>query len=346
MKLSHEQKVKSLQRLSWLVHCILIKPLAFLNKNPIMLKTGSFHLVYFGLLASLGFMASLSIAFFYLDARGCFSDLPVFLVTLFYVLSCMIGVKALYFFSLGKKFFQKPLDYLNETTMYNQGGVFGIFVVGIVIVFVYDINLMVMMDAMALSGSLGLFFGRLGCFNYGCCFGKPTNGPAHVAYHRSRSKVIRTNPELRGVPLVPTQLYTAYIDLLMFIIFVVAVNIYPADGLISLIFIFIFNGFRMFIQPYRFTEQSDLMNFKKMAIIYLTGYVLIWFVAFLVSGATLVQRASEVSFNPVAWAVFVMTTPDVFLSIVIAGIITFLFFGLHGRQLGTHINLAKGEYAD
>lgn len=88
------------------------------------------------------------------------------------------------------------------------------------------------------------------------------------------------------------------------------------------------------------------MNFKKMAIIYLTGYVLIWFVAFLVSGATLVQRASEVSFNPVAWAVFVMTTPDVFLSIVIAGIITFLFFGLHGRQLGTHINLAKGEYAD
>jgi len=342
MNLFHKQKKNISQNLSLLIYAILIKPMTFLNKNPIMLKIGSFHLVYFGFFASLGGMAALTVFYFYLHTRGSFSGIAVLPVALFYVLGSMIGVKAFHLFTLGKKFFQKPLTYLNETTMYNQAGVFGILAVGIIVAFVYHIKLMIMFDAMALSGSLGLFFGRLGCYNYGCCFGKPTKHPAHITYYRDSSKIIRTNPELRGVPLVPTQLYTAYFDLLIFVIFVVVANIYPADGLISLVFVFIFNGFRMSIQRHRFTEQSDRINFAKMALIYLIVGLLIWLIVFLANGSTLVSRASQVSLTPVSWAVFVITTPGVLLSTIIIGVITLLFFGLHGRELGTHINLSKG----
>jgi prolipoprotein diacylglyceryltransferase len=335
-----EKKKNISQNLSLLIYAILIKPMAFLNKNPIMLRIGSFHLVYFGLFASLGGMAALTVFYFYLHTRGSFSGIAVLPVSLFYVLGSMIGVKTFHLFTLGKKFFQKPLTYLNETTMYNQAGVFGILVVGIIVAFVYHIKLMIMFDAMALAGSLGLFFGRLGCCNYGCCFGKPTESPAYITYSIDSSKIIRTNPELRGVPLVPTQLYTAYFDLLIFIVFVVIANVYPIDGLIALVFVFVFNTFRMSIQRYRFTEQSDLMNYSKMAMIYLIIGLLIWLIAFLSNGSTLAFRTSQVSLTPVAWAVFVMTTPGVLLSTVIAGVIALLFFGLHGRELGTHINIS------
>lgn len=340
MNLSRERKINSSQRLSMLVHYILIKPLAFLNKNPIILKTGSFHLVYFGLFASLGFMASVCTFFFYLHARSGIADLNLLPIALSYAVGDMIGVKIFYFFKLGRNFFQKPLSYLNETTMYNQGGLFGVLTAGVIVALVYDIKLIILFDALALSSVLGLFFGRLGCCNYGCCFGKPTDSPVHIVYTSESSKIIRTNPELHGVTLAPTQLFTAYFDLLMFVVFVVLANLYSADGLIALIFIFAFNGFRMIIQKHRFIEQSDLMNFSRVALIYLFAGMIIWTAAFWAGGGGLETRTFQAPLTPASWVAFMNTTPNVLLSMIIAGVLMFIFYGLHGAKLGTHINLS------
>jgi len=346
MRLSHEKKMKHSQRLSWLVHHILIEPLAFLNKNPIMLKTGSFHLVYFGLFAALGAMASLSIFYFYLHTRGFFSGLPVLPVALAFVMGDMIGVKALYYISLGGKFFRDPKRYLNETTMYNQGGLMGMTMIGIAVALAGNINLLVMFDAMVIAGSFALFLGRLGCYNYGCCFGKPTCSHVHVKYRLDSSKIMRTNPELRNIPLVPTQLYSAYFDLFMFIVFISITLLYPADGLIALTFVVLFNGFRILIQRYRFTEPSDLLNFTGMAILYFVLGLILWLFLFTINGGKLTAQPLQNPFTFAAWEQFVLAAPGVMLSMVITGIVTFVFYGLHGRQLGTHINLAKKEYAD
>ena len=323
------------------IHYFLIKPVALINKNPVMLKTRSFHVVYFGLFSSLGFAASAGVFFFYLHTRDFLTGLPVLPIALLYLLGDMIGVKAFYFFALGREFFKKPLLYLNETTMYNQGGLFGMLAVGISVAFLYGINMLVMFDALALSSCIGLFFGRLGCCNYGCCFGVPTHSPVSITYEEPNSKIIRTNPELRGVALVPTQLYTAYFDLFMFVIFSVIANAFPADGLISLIFIFLFNGFRIIIQKYRFTEPSDRLNFTRTAVIYLLAGLAVWGTVFTAGGATWSFYAPCVSLTPVSLARFLAASADVCLSMVIIGVVAFLFYGLHGRKLGTHLNLER-----
>jgi prolipoprotein diacylglyceryltransferase len=123
-----------------LIHSVFIHPLAFLNKNPIMLKTNSFQIVYFGLFAACGVMATVSISFFYLHARGCFSDLAPIPTALVLVAADLIGVKVLYYFALGKKFFLHPKTYLNETTMYNQGGLFGVVIAAAAIAFLKGID--------------------------------------------------------------------------------------------------------------------------------------------------------------------------------------------------------------
>lgn len=326
--------------MSLLIHGVLIKSLAFLNNNPVMLKTESFHLVYFGLFAALGAMASLSIFCFYLHLRGFFSGLPVLPVALAFTMGDMIGVKVLYYISLGSKFFQNPKGYLNETTMYNQGGLMGMVLVGTAIGLINNINLLIMFDAMVIACSFALFLGRLGCYNYGCCFGKPTCSHMHVKYHFDSSKIIRTNPEFKDVPLVPTQLYTAYFDLFMFIVFTGIALLYPADGLITLTFVVLFNGFRVCIQKYRFTEPSDQLNYTKMAVFYFVFGLSIWLFLFLINGGKLIVQPLQNPLTFAAWVQFVLTATGLMSSMVVIGIIVFVFHGLHGRKLGTHFNLS------
>jgi prolipoprotein diacylglyceryltransferase len=303
-----------------------------------MLKTNSFQIVYFGLFAACGVIATVSISFFYLYAKGCFSDLSPIPTALILVAADLIGVKVLYFFALGKKFFLHPKTYLNETTMYNQGGLVGVVIAAAAIAFLNRIDPLIMFDAMVLGGSFGLFLGRLGCYNYGCCFGIPTSSSIHVTYHPSCSKIIRSNPELKGVPLVPTQIYSAYLDLFLFIISVGLALINRGSGLITLAFILLFNGFRVTIQKVRFVEKSDLAGFSTIAIIYLVTGLVMWILLFLAGGGTMVSRPFQVPFTLKSWAHFTVHI-DVMLALLITGTMSFLFYGVHGKELGTHTNL-------
>ncbi|MBI3551748.1 MAG: prolipoprotein diacylglyceryl transferase [Elusimicrobia bacterium] len=54
------------------------------------------------------------------------------------------------------------------------------------------------------------FFGRLGCFMAGCCFGRPTRVPWGVIFNDPRSMLAAEAPQLLGVPIHPTQLYEAF----------------------------------------------------------------------------------------------------------------------------------------
>ena len=66
-------------------------------------------------------------------------------------------------------------------------------------------------DLASPSAALGLFFGRIGCFLAGCCWGRPTKLPWGVVF---------TNPQsfapTHTLPLHPTQLYESFGGLLLF----------------------------------------------------------------------------------------------------------------------------------
>jgi prolipoprotein diacylglyceryltransferase len=327
------------------VYYVLIKPLAFLNKYPVLLKTRSYHLVNFGTFATIGAVITTSIFFFYLHVRGYKIDLPGPLLAVIFMLGDIVGVKLLYIIAAVKKLSSKTLVSINETVMYNQGGLLGIVTAGAIVALLNDIPLFVMFDTLIISCTFSLFIGRIGCYNYGCCFGNPTHGVVNVVYHNDLSKVIRSNPELKDIPLIPTQLYSSYFDLFMFIIFVLSVRIYPTDGLMSIVFLFLFNGFRIFIQRYRFREKSDLIDFSSTAISYLVGSLALWLFLFGYNGWRFVHHTLMVPWTIKEWINFVYTTPDVLAAMAFVGVITFLFYGVHGRRLGTHMNVLK-HYAD
>jgi phosphatidylglycerol:prolipoprotein diacylglycerol transferase len=76
--------------------------------------------------------------------------------------------------------------------------------------------------------ALGHFFGRLGCFAAGCCYGKPTVGALGVAFPRgslAQVELARDGKLAPGatatMPLHPTQLYEALAELVNFVLLTV-----------------------------------------------------------------------------------------------------------------------------
>ena len=89
----------------------------------------------------------------------------------------------------------------------------------------------------ALSLPLGEAIARLGCYVYGCCWGRPTvsrlGSRFGVRYTSPDSKVVRCAPHLHNVKIHPAQLYALVVYLAMFVVFYAIVPYLPFDGALT-----------------------------------------------------------------------------------------------------------------
>ena len=91
------------------------------------------------------------------------------------------------------------------------GGFIGAVIAAFVLLHRYHIPFLRTADALAPSLALGHFFGRLGCFAAGCCYGTICPEPWGVTFTHPLAHSISGTP--LGVPLHPTQLYEAALNL-------------------------------------------------------------------------------------------------------------------------------------
>lgn len=84
------------------------------------------------------------------------------------------------------------------------GAIIGVIVLPFIYSRIRKINYFRYIDAVVVSGAMGIFIVKLGCFIAGCCYGSPTN----VAW-----AVIR-----EGMAIHPTQLYDSLVNLAIFVI--------------------------------------------------------------------------------------------------------------------------------
>jgi phosphatidylglycerol:prolipoprotein diacylglycerol transferase len=72
-------------------------------------------------------------------------------------------------------------------------------------------------DAAAPAAALGIAVGRIGCLSAGCCYGRPIDWGTGVEWPWGLVFLQGVVPEpLRGIPLHPTQVYSALAALLLF----------------------------------------------------------------------------------------------------------------------------------
>jgi len=87
------------------------------------------------------------------------------------------------------------------------GGLIGALAATVILLRRYQLPFFKVADVLVPSVALGHFFGRLGCFSAGCCYGRACAPAWGVVFtHRLASEISGTP---LGVPLIPTQLYEA-----------------------------------------------------------------------------------------------------------------------------------------
>jgi phosphatidylglycerol:prolipoprotein diacylglycerol transferase len=102
--------------------------------------------------------------------------------------------------------------------------------------------------------ALGLFFGRIGCYFAGCCYGKETSLPRGVIFTDPTS-LARLN-----VPLHPTQLYDAVNGLALFLFLLWKEKRKAFDGQIFFFFLLLYSIARFFIEMLRGDPRGFLFR--------------------------------------------------------------------------------------
>ena len=172
--------------------------------HPILFEIGPIKIFTYGFLLALGFLSAIFVAG--REARrlgippGKFFDLCFYII-----LAALVGSRLLYVLLELRTFIAHPLKIfaLWEGGLVFQGGVILAFLVAVYYIRRHGLPWRATLDALGLGTPLGQFFGRLGCFMAGCCWGSPADLPWSVVF---------SNPDtlcpLRE-PLHPAQLYEA-----------------------------------------------------------------------------------------------------------------------------------------
>lgn len=174
-----------------------------------------------------------------------------------------------------------------ESTGAYTGGILGAFL----FLKFFKINYLKAFDAIAPAIALCLFFGRLGCFMDGCCFGKitslpwgisfPQNSPAYLM--QLNQGVIDTSYD-HSLPVHPTQVYEMLFGLLLFIILIFSRKLKNTPGLGLVIYFICYAVFRFVIEFLRGDDRGILVGLSLPQIfsilIFFAGQIFVAFVVF------------------------------------------------------------------
>jgi phosphatidylglycerol:prolipoprotein diacylglycerol transferase len=220
--------------------------------HPVLFKFGSITLYTYGLFVGLGFMVAVWLANRRAATRGITSEQ---ISDLFFVVlvASIIGARLFYVVLNLSEFTSDPL---NIFKIWNGGLVFyGGFIVALGTAMVWvkkqGMDLWTVADLLAPPIALGHAVGRLGCLFAGCCYGRECHLPWAIEFHNPDSLAPL------GVLLHPTQLYSVFSNLSIFLIVLLIDRKKRFKGQVFWAYIMIYGLFRSFIEMFRGDFRGD-----------------------------------------------------------------------------------------
>jgi phosphatidylglycerol:prolipoprotein diacylglycerol transferase len=205
--------------------------------HPEILQLGPFHLRSYGLMLAVAFLVGTFVSL--REARRLELDEDKVLSVILVVLVCSIlGARALYVMEHVQQFRRE----WGSVLALWQGGLtlYGGVVAGTAAAFYsarhWGLPVWRVLDALTPAMALGVFFGRIGCFLNGCCYGRPTQLPWGVVFPADSFAGV----EFGNVPVHPSQLYFAGAGLLLFAVVWLARRRVRTPGVLTWSFLALF----------------------------------------------------------------------------------------------------------
>ncbi|WP_370784667.1 prolipoprotein diacylglyceryl transferase [Ruminococcus callidus] len=182
--------------------------------------------------------------------------------------------KLLYTYSLEKTL---KFEYsLKESGIVYLGGLLGYLVMLKILCFIKDRNWNEISDITAVIVPLFHFFGRIGCFFGGCCYGIESNSCIAIPYRIILKDEQWTNR-------IPVQLMEAFFELILFVIFYFSYQDIlkkqkEGSGRMLLLYLLLYSIWRFVIEFWRGDiERGKIgsLSFSQIISIFILGYILI-----------------------------------------------------------------------
>jgi phosphatidylglycerol:prolipoprotein diacylglycerol transferase len=222
---------------------------------PILCRLGGFTVYAYGFFIAVGFVVGFALATRAARKKGVPFERVVDLF--FYtILSSILGSRILFVLTDLGFFLEHPLKILNiwEGGLVFYGGLLAAVGVSLVYMKWHRLPVWRLADFFCPPIALGLFFGRIGCFFAGCCYGKETSLPWGVVFKNPES-LARLN-----IPLHPTQLYDAANGLAIFVVLIWLEKRKTFEGEVFWAFIFLYSVTRCFIEALRDDPRGSFLG--------------------------------------------------------------------------------------
>jgi phosphatidylglycerol:prolipoprotein diacylglycerol transferase len=233
----------------WVVSAILLAALGVLWRAGLLDGAARLPAHSYGLLIAAGFILGIWLAQREGKRRGQDPE-QIADLTFWILLAALVGSRVYYILVNWHDYFEAttflastPLGRVPRVLVFWEGGLvfYGGFIGAVVVAWLYmrrhGMHFLAHADTLIPSVALGHFFGRLGCFGAGCCWGDVDHGhlpwavhfpPESLAYQtfaaRATPGAYLAADRSATLPLHPTQLYESFGELGLFLLLVLLVR--------------------------------------------------------------------------------------------------------------------------
>jgi phosphatidylglycerol:prolipoprotein diacylglycerol transferase len=216
---------------------------------PQLFHIGRFFLPTYGVLVSLGVLGGLWISVGNSRRQGIDAD-HAWNLGVLVVLCGIVGAKILYIVNDWSYYTAHPWDIFSLGTLQAggvfSGGLIGASAAAIWYMHKYRMPALATWDAFAPGLALGHAIGRVGCFTAGCCYGKATHHFWGVTFTNGFANLNAGTP--LNVPLEPTQLFEAAVELANFFILMWLFKRKKFDGQVLSAYFILYGVARYFLE--------------------------------------------------------------------------------------------------
>lgn len=210
-----------------------------------LLTIGPFTVYGYGLMIALGIFFGYFLAE-YRARKEKMSYEHIFYITIWCVAGGFISAKLLFWITEWKEVIADPVYYLKNMMdgFVVYGGILGGILSGYLYCRIKKLRFLAFFDLFMPSVAFAQGMGRIGCFLAGCCYGKETDSFCAVTFHTSDFAP-------NGVPLIPTQLYSSFLNFVHCILLIYISRHKKADGQVAACYLILYSFGRFILEFFR-----------------------------------------------------------------------------------------------
>ncbi|MFA7677855.1 MAG: prolipoprotein diacylglyceryl transferase [Candidatus Omnitrophota bacterium] len=231
--------------------------------HPVLFNLGFLTIYTYGFFVLLGVVFGYLVSLRLAKSEGMDQE-KISNIFFWIVVAGFLGAKILYIIVEWKYFLEAPLSLIRSGFVF-YGGLISGFLTLVLLARKHNLKLFKLLDVFSVGVVLGHAFGRVGCFFYGCCYGKPTATFLGLLFPAS------SPAGTLGVKVIPTQLISAGFLFLLFFILLRFYRKKSYDGQIFIRYVFIYSVFRFFIEFFRGDPRGGLGLFSTSQLISLVS---------------------------------------------------------------------------